>query len=228
MPPSRTRTTSRPVSSAKRTKTAMSKYSASNTTIPFTMKRSMRGTFPPQMTTTLRYVETVAIAANSGSGFYVFSCNGLYDPNITGTGHQPLGFGQLIALYNHYKVKKSNIKINILSAVNAPLSACCYVDDDATVTSYLGAFEQAGVKSIQGNSSAGNLRTLTQSWDGAILFGDTLIDKNHAGNASANPSEISNYVIYLVDPSAATNTWYVKVEILYTATFYELKQIAQS
>lgn len=40
---------------------------------------------------------------------YVFSCNGLFDPNITGVGHQPRGFDQLIALYDHYVVIAAKI-----------------------------------------------------------------------------------------------------------------------
>lgn len=32
---------------------------------------------------------------------YEFIANGLYDPNFTGTGHQPYGFDQLIALYSY-------------------------------------------------------------------------------------------------------------------------------
>lgn len=31
----------------------------------------------------------------------VFSANGCYDPNITGGGHQPRGFDQVMALYDH-------------------------------------------------------------------------------------------------------------------------------
>lgn len=62
----------------------------------------------------LRYFEN-ALSINPGAGGgadeYVFSANGLYDPNVTGTGHQPLGFDQLMAMYNHYTVIASTITV---------------------------------------------------------------------------------------------------------------------
>lgn len=35
---------------------------------------------------------------------YVLSANGLYDPNVGGSGHQPRGFDQLMSLYTHATV----------------------------------------------------------------------------------------------------------------------------
>lgn len=225
---SRARVNSRAVSTAKRSKSSYSKFARSNTTIPFTLVRSMKGPFPPQYTATLRYQETVPIAHNSGAGSYIFTCNGLYDPNVTGTGHQPMGFAQLMTLYNHYKVTRSSIKITVLSAINLPINICCYVDDDTTPANYLAAYEQAGVVSVGGNTQAGNFRPLRQKWNGATIFGDTLIDKNHAGNATNNPTELSTYVIYSSDPTASSATYYVSVEIQYFTTFYELRPLPQS
>jgi len=61
---------------------------------------------------TLRYGERVSYSGIAGSSaFYTFSANGMYDPNITGTGHQPRGFDQLMALYDHYIVKTATIEV---------------------------------------------------------------------------------------------------------------------
>lgn len=62
---------------------------------------------------TTRYVEdTLSINASAGTlAAFVFTANGLYDPNTTGVGHQPLGFDQLMTMYEHYTVIASKISV---------------------------------------------------------------------------------------------------------------------
>lgn len=68
---------------------------------------------PPRQRQSLRYVEYFNLDPGaSGYSTYVFSANGLYDPNITGAGHQPRGFDQYMALYNQYKVISSSITMS--------------------------------------------------------------------------------------------------------------------
>lgn len=40
-----------------------------------------------------------------------FSGNSLFDPDVTGVGHQPYGFDQLASLYNSYRVFGSSIRV---------------------------------------------------------------------------------------------------------------------
>lgn len=200
----------------------------SNITTPFTMYKSMKGPFPLQTTTTLRYVETVGLAISSGSGYYIYSCNGMYDPNITSTGHQPMGFDQLMGIYNHYKVKRSSIRIKNVSTINQSLVLTAYVDDDAVVTGVFDAPERPGARTVFGNTSVAPMPVLTQAWNGALVFGDTLVDRDHQGGASSNPTEHSYYIIYGYDPNLASATHYIQVEIFYTATFWEQKSMAGS
>ena len=53
----------------------------------------------------LRYQETINLTT-SGTGIsgYAFSINSINDPNISGTGHQPMGHDQLAAMYERYTV----------------------------------------------------------------------------------------------------------------------------
>lgn len=64
--------------------------------------------------TNLRYVEN-AINVNPGAAgladSYVFSCNGLWDPNVSGVGHQPTGFDQFMLMYQEYQVIGAKIRV---------------------------------------------------------------------------------------------------------------------
>lgn len=61
---------------------------------------------------TMRYQERFDINPTTGvPGSYILSANGLYDPNVTGTGHQPRGFDQLMAMYRHYEVKEALVEL---------------------------------------------------------------------------------------------------------------------
>jgi hypothetical protein len=74
-----------------------------------------------RLRTTLRYSERIV-----GTGLpaldYQFNLNSLFDPNFTGTGHQPKGFDQLSALYGRYRVYHTrwHIQFAVIPAVNYP------------------------------------------------------------------------------------------------------------
>lgn len=60
----------------------------------------------------MRYVEKIDMTgATSSLIVQSFSANGIYDPNITGIGHQPLGHDQWLTFYNHYCVIGSRINV---------------------------------------------------------------------------------------------------------------------
>lgn len=75
---------------------------------PFTMKVA------PISNAVYRFVYTEAVslsATGAGSaGSYTFSLNNLYDPNISGTGYQPIGFDQMSQIWLNYRVLKVRVK----------------------------------------------------------------------------------------------------------------------
>jgi len=75
---------------------------------------SLAGPVAPLVNTTMKYVQQVSLASNA-SGLaaapWFFNMNGMYDPDQTGTGHQPYGFDQYAALYSLYTV--THVSINI-------------------------------------------------------------------------------------------------------------------
>lgn len=54
--------------------------------------------------------------ANFGISAQVFRANSLYDPDYTGTGHQPNGFDALMAAYDHFTVLATKIRVRTIQA----------------------------------------------------------------------------------------------------------------
>jgi len=189
--------------------------------------------FPPQLFNTVRYVESVPISCDTGgNGYYNFSCNGLFDPNNTGTGHQPLYFDQLISIYDHYTVLSSTITIQPTTInVNVPFIVATYVDDDTSgaigVSSVL---ERPGVKWQQVMPLAGQSSKLKCTWNAKKIFGPgTQADPSMQGNVSGNPTEASYFLIYVGgNIDASLSTIRVLVTIEYKCVWDEFTTIAQS
>lgn len=194
---------------------------------------------------TMRYAERVIVssAAVQGSiGTYVFSSNGLFDPNNTGIGHQPRGFDQLMALYDHFTVTSAKIKVRF---VNNSTSSRPYVGisvrDGNVAMADLEAFGEYGAKTLS-NRPLGRISTadeaglssstvLTQSVDVASFLGrkNAMSDPELKGDKTANPTEQVFFHVIVGDPNAASAcsvSAYVTIE--YETVFHEPKSPTSS
>jgi len=182
----------------------------------------------------LKYAETVNVALGvTGLGSYLFSCNGMYDPNITGTGHQPMYFDQYCAMYDHYTVLKSMIKVTVVANTQAALIFSLGQDDDTSISAATSStiWERPGFQTKVVNTPIQpNDTVLWSRWDAKKTFGgDPKSDPDLQGTASANPTEQTYYVIYF-DGSvniASTNVT-VLVEIWYESVWDEFVSMTQS
>ncbi len=89
----------------------------------------------------LRYVDTISIDSGTTIASHVFAANGLFDPDITGTGHQPLMFDEYTLLYNRYRVISSKCKVTPVGTTTSNLIPGLYGvfgDHDVTLTYALG------------------------------------------------------------------------------------------
>lgn len=118
----------------------------------------------------LRYSEQVSINPAAGfAGDYVFSANSLFDPNVTGTGHQPYGFDQMSAFFNHYCVIGSKCTITAINGnASVPFYIAVALRDDATslsgtLTSTLieqPSFPKKLITPLAGSRSTGTARNV--------------------------------------------------------------------
>lgn len=191
--------------------------------------------FPKKVLMVHKYAELVPITSTTGSpAHYRFSCNGMYDPNITGTGHQPLYFDQMTALYDHYCVVGSRIKISIVhtAAEDVPMLMNCYVNDDTSEGNANPAF-QAEYQTSKWRLIAGKPvkpTTFNLTWSARKYFGkNPLANTELQGTSAANPTEQSYYNIdFVAADLASTVQTFVFVEIDFIAMWKEIIDVAAS
>jgi len=158
----------------------------------------------------------------------------MFDPNISGTGHQPYYFDQLAALYDHYCVIGSKCKFTIINTgVNDPAyGVCAFVDDDTTATySSLDeiAERQTGKYHKTPAIQATHSYKLSLNWSAKKYFGkDPLSNTDLQGTVAANPTEQSYYKVAVQANAASNVTTAVTCEIEYIAVWKEIKEVAQS
>lgn len=172
---------------------------------------------------------------------HFFSANGMYDPDITGTGHQPLFFDQYMAGYDHYTVIGSRIRVtpsNPSTADIVPLAYGCIIDDNATFTY---ATTDAIVESNQGRyfklagphnaPQTAYSKSLTRKFSAKKFFGTKALigQEEYKGSASTNPSEEAYFGVWV---GSIGNTdggnLYLTCEIEYIAVLTEPKFVNQS
>lgn len=167
---------------------------------------------------------------------YNFSCNGLYDPNITGIGHQPRGFDQLMLLYDHYVVIASKITITAANSDtgNSNMFAVLVRDSPTLMVDPNDIMENRFVRYsvLSSEGSGDNTKSITLRVNPNKFLGRSkpLADDQLKGNDSANPVEQCYFQVYAYPTPAGTDTTsvYCQVRIEYTAIFIEPKQPAQS
>lgn len=203
--------------------------------------RGLVPVFPVTKRVSLRYYEyrillTQAVGSPAG---YVFAANGLFDPDITGTGHQPMGFDQMMVFYEHYTVVHSKISVNFVNAsVNVYARAGIYLSADGSVITTPGVIMENGLLATDVLPPIGtNKSSLLMNLDCDIprYFGreadakQLLQDEELKGSIAANPAEIVYFVITAWEPTAANvYSVYLDVVIEYDVIFSEPRKITQS
>lgn len=193
--------------------------------------------FPKKLTMTHTYIEPyTSLTSTAGAiNIYKFICNGMYDPNYSGAGHQPYYFDQAAALYDHYHIIGSKITVTCVPSSSTSPSAVVgiVISDDATLAasewSSLAEFGQGGSNKAIALSNS-TPKTLVSTWSAKKIFGKGLMANNSLqGTSTANPTEQSVYNFYVQSIDGASNTTvYFTAKIEYIAVWSELKDIAGS
>lgn len=179
------------------------------------------------------------IVLNPGIGTFdqhVFSANGLFDPNVTGIGHQPRGFDELMQMYDHYLVTSCKMTIWINSSENGGngnlLMVLSVRDNVSAITSQPDVLEYRYIKVAQTDSVSkqGGFLTITCRPGKFLGFTNMRNEKDLQGNVGANPTEGAFIYIHCgaVDGANDPGNVQAQVRIEYETLLMEPKKLLSS
>lgn len=205
----------------------------------YTNQESISRTFlDPHKYVSLRYVELVGFsnAATVGSQ-QLMNLNSIFDPNRTGTGHQPYGFDQLAALYNRYRVLKTSWRVmfgtstGTYNIVVVPLNGL-----PANAVSNQTTFEQNAEaprsrSHVQGGGGAPTVidqRSISLNDLNGVTKTEYLADDRFEAQVGASPTEVIILMIGIYNPTASTIANTVSVELVYEVDLHDPINLASS
>lgn len=196
------------------------------------LSRSVCG-FPNSIITKLRYCTFLDLTAASGTvSGNLFAANGIFDPDITGVGHQPLYRDNYASLYDQYAVIGSKITVEFTSA-SATLGQYVGItgDDDSTTSNNLETLmEQNNTTCCMVGAAGSPTVTLVATFDPLSAFGVDVKDDGASQTAvGSNPTELWCWKVWALPADAATVVpCYIRVQIEYTVKFAELQTPIQN
>lgn len=191
--------------------------------------------FPKTVQTVLRYVESgsLTVTANSYNQLF-YKCNGLYDPEDALGGHQPYGFDQYAAIYNHYKVFKSRAIVQwnvttgarhegLIVGINITPGA---TDADVPRTKME---KQDGKINYQWVSPSGDsTAVIVKPWNAKSYFGMQKDESELSAAVGADPTELSHYCVWASNPAGAETFVFYNITVEYYIEFSEPKSLGGS
>jgi len=195
----------------------------------------------------LKYVSYYGFTNTNGAlGVVAFRANGMYDPEVAVGGHQPYGFDQLMAMYDHFTVVSSSINVQLVNHADPGQDAepnvigVSLVDTPGRV---LSAYGVAGVNILEmpfvsktlvdGPAVMQKDRSVNCHFNASKFFGkplSTMIgDSEYRGSVAADPTEDATFEVFRIPFQADENNRQdVVITIIYTAWFTEPKWFATS
>lgn len=187
---------------------------------------------------------TSTLPALGGGVERIFRANGMYDPEVSVGGHQPMRFDEMSNFYNHFTVLSSTMSVIILNTSGVRVGCTLSVLPDNThgATTMEDALEWPGttfayLQPETAGSANHTMTTLKKKCDVARFFGksrSSLIDSvPYRGSAAADPSEQVYFGIKFAEDfgnSSGQGGGVVNYQVIitYEAIWTEVKRVTGS
>lgn len=201
----------------------------------------VRAPLPNKFMTKLRYAENFILDAGVLTpSVLVFGGNDLYDPEIAVGGHQPRGFDELMAMYQHFCVVSSKINVKFITSSTTTGSTTpnrIFISPQGSTTKLAlvnDYIEGGAVKydTLNNSTSGGNnAKSLTMACSTRKFLGVSkpLSNPDLRGTSTASPIELWSWHVgcqgFQSENSLPMN---IQVLIEYIAVFTEPRTPSQS
>jgi len=172
---------------------------------------------------------------------HYFRANDLFDPDATGTGHQPIGFDQAMLFWEQFVVFSSKITVTFMSNHANTSRVGIFLSPDQTDPASIQTMMENGylitdVVASSAASSSGHLlvKQLTLTFDATRYFSfksreEYFANSQFTGNVGASPSELAYFCIFTYDFAGSSNyDVFYDVTLSYDARFWEPRKISTS
>lgn len=204
--------------------------------------RAANNVVPASKLVKMKYVQHISLNASAGgSARNIFRANSCFDPDQTGTGHQPLGFDQWSIFYDHYTVVGSKCTVQFMSqgssgSIDSSVVGVFLSDNTSALPSVETLLEQPNSRHrMLTTTNASQKATVSKGFSAKKFFGLQSIKDNRnliGASTSANPTEDAYFSVYQssYDSNGILNPNEIKavVTINYLVYFTERKTLVGS
>lgn len=207
------------------------------------VSRGVRG-FPTEIRTSLRYSDVITLTSTANAvANHVFRMNSLFDPDFTGTGHQPYYFDQLATIYQRYTVIGSKLTATFTpipaaingagtTQLNGPVLCAVWGDPTSTNTTTLSTIMETNTASsgLISTATGGNNRlVLSTNYSPETKLGLSNGDDTVGSSTSNSPSQVWYGIVSLADVGLASATSVsVKIDMEFRVRFFQQIDISGS
>lgn len=195
--------------------------------------------FPAVLFAKLSYVARFKLTPTIANTltFHNFCANGLFDPDLSAGGHQPMGFDQYMTMYNHYEVIGSKAVVDFMeeptatSAQNNVIVGVHVNDDIVPHSSNLSALMENGKASYRFLTDQQMKAKAIMKWSEKKSLGKHIVGNSEVkGTVASNPSEQQVFCVFTqaIEPTTVGCPVVVTARITYIAKFTERKDMVQS
>ncbi len=187
--------------------------------------------FPDKYICKLRYSDTKDLAG-AGIQQHVYRSNSLFDPDLTGTGHQPMGFDELAAFYNFYTVNAFKVRATFINEGTTEAAVAVTPTNVSPTFNNINQVKEISrtrYSLLNSADSGGSIRTISHYWKNNVIAGVTPAkyksEENYSAIFSANPDQQVHASFTAEEAGAGTCDVKVEIDCIFYCTFYDPKNV---
>jgi len=178
---------------------------------------------------TIRWSHFVNYSA-AGLSVQTYALNSLYDPDYSGSGTQPVGFDEIMAIYYYYRVISVRVRISCTNAGSAAIMAVTPARDSTSPTQITAmAANEGAVSELIAGTYGQNKKVIVKDINIAQYLGlkSNIGDDLH-GTTTTSPARVVYLHIGLEEIDLSAKDLSLFVEFEFRTKFYNSLQLNNS